>query len=175
MALVGFSMGSFVAHKVASDRPALVTELMLIGSAPTLAGSPDLDPLRAIVATFADSEPAPTDFVIDFNRDTFAPTVSETVLFRFVAEGLRLRGEVWKAALTSMGTDDHSADLVRITAKTRILYGQDDRIIPPVAQDVLRQLIPSATLVTYPGVGHMVHIEHQSAVIAEIERMLGVR
>lgn len=46
-------------------------------------------------------------------------------------------------------------DLSSIHVPTLILFGQDDRVIPPADGEKFHKAIPGATLILYPGVGHM--------------------
>jgi pimeloyl-ACP methyl ester carboxylesterase len=46
-------------------------------------------------------------------------------------------------------------DLSGIHVPTLILFGQDDRVIPPADGEKFHKAIPGATLILYPGVGHM--------------------
>lgn len=46
-------------------------------------------------------------------------------------------------------------DLSAIHVPTLILFGQEDRVIPPADGEKFRRAIPGATLILYPGVGHL--------------------
>ncbi len=48
-----------------------------------------------------------------------------------------------------------AADLSRIHVPTLILFGQDDRLIPAADGEKFHKAIPGATLIIYPGVGHV--------------------
>ena len=46
-------------------------------------------------------------------------------------------------------------DLARIHVPTLVMFGQDDRLIPAVDGERFHKAIPGATLILYPGVGHL--------------------
>jgi len=46
-------------------------------------------------------------------------------------------------------------DLSTIHVPTLVIFGRDDRLIPPADGEKFRQAIPGATLILYPGVGHV--------------------
>ena len=48
-----------------------------------------------------------------------------------------------------------AADLSRIHAPTLVMFGQDDRLIPAADGEKFHKAIPGATLILYPGVGHV--------------------
>ena len=48
-----------------------------------------------------------------------------------------------------------AADLSRIHVPTLVMFGQDDRLIPPADAEKFHKAIPAATLILYPGVGHL--------------------
>ncbi|MET3664198.1 alpha/beta hydrolase [Caulobacter sp. 1776] len=46
-------------------------------------------------------------------------------------------------------------DLSRIHIPTLVMFGQDDRLIPAADGEKFHQAIPGATLILYPGIGHV--------------------
>lgn len=46
-------------------------------------------------------------------------------------------------------------DLARIHVPTLVMFGQDDRLIPAADGEKFHKAIPGATLILYPGVGHL--------------------
>ncbi len=45
-----------------------------------------------------------------------------------------------------------------------IVWGESDRMIPPVYADVWAAAIPGATLITVPETGHMIIAENPAAI-----------
>ncbi len=46
-------------------------------------------------------------------------------------------------------------DLSALHVPTLVIFGQEDRLIPPADGDKFHKAIPDATLILYPGVGHV--------------------
>ena len=58
--------------------------------------------------------------------------------------------------------------LYRIKARTVIVWGQSDRMIPPVYGPAFQSAIAGAKLVTIPEAGHMVILEQPAKVAQAI-------
>jgi magnesium chelatase accessory protein len=58
-------------------------------------------------------------------------------------------------------------DLPRLRPPLTLVVGANDRTIPPAQAQRVRALLPSATVVTLPGVGHLAH-EEQPREIADL-------
>ena len=61
--------------------------------------------------------------------------------------------------------------LYRIKARTVIVWGESDKLIPPVYGERFRTGIAGAELVTIPEAGHMVPLEQTARVVAALDRM----
>jgi pimeloyl-ACP methyl ester carboxylesterase len=61
----------------------------------------------------------------------------------------------------------------RIKAPTLLVWGAQDRLIPPVYGEQFRRLLPNARLVTLDGAGHLVPLEQLTRVVEEISGFLG--
>jgi pimeloyl-ACP methyl ester carboxylesterase len=61
--------------------------------------------------------------------------------------------------------------LYRIRARTVIVWGEDDRMIPPAYGEAFRRGIAGAELVTVPAAGHMVIVEQAEFVAAALARL----
>ena len=60
----------------------------------------------------------------------------------------------------------------RVTAPTLLLWGKDDRLVPPVYADEFTRLIPGARLQTVEGAGHAPHLEQPEAVARTVREFL---
>jgi pimeloyl-ACP methyl ester carboxylesterase len=58
-----------------------------------------------------------------------------------------------------------SKRLYRLTAKTHLVWGREDKLVPPVYAGRWQELIPGARLTWIDGAGHMLPVE-QPAVVA---------
>ena len=61
--------------------------------------------------------------------------------------------------------------LYRIRARTVIVWGEDDRMIPPVYGEAFRRGVAGTELVTVPAAGHMVIVEKAESVVAALARL----
>jgi non-heme chloroperoxidase len=178
--IVGHSMGSFVAHKVAVLEPSRVERLVLIGGAATSAGNEVILGLNEAVQAL--EEPIDPVFVDEFQTSTFWPGngVPRELIDTAVSESLKVPASVWTQALAGLLAEDHSAELSRITAPTLILWGDQDGIFPFGDQQRLDNLIPDSTLRLYvpetfpesagPGsTGHGLHVEWPERFVDDLE------
>jgi pimeloyl-ACP methyl ester carboxylesterase len=62
--------------------------------------------------------------------------------------------------------------LARITCPTLIIWGANDRLIPPVYGEAWHRLISGSTLVSLPGTGHMPMFEQQEAWMQQVVAFL---
>ncbi len=62
--------------------------------------------------------------------------------------------------------------LHRIDRPTRVLWGAEDKIIPPAYGSRLAELIPGASLTVIPGAGHMLHVEAPQKFSDEAQRFI---
>jgi pimeloyl-ACP methyl ester carboxylesterase len=119
-ALVGHSMGSFIARAVAAQAPQRVERLVLVGSAATARNAVTQDLLREVEAL---DDPVGEDFVRAFQASTIHRAVPAAFFEQIVAERLKLPAHVWKAALSRLLAADPALDLARIRCRVLILGG----------------------------------------------------
>ena len=62
--------------------------------------------------------------------------------------------------------------LHRIDVPTHIVWGEEDRVIPPAYADALKDLIAGATVATLPGCAHLPHIEQPQAFASEVSQFI---
>lgn len=172
--LVGFSMGGMIAAEMAAVAPHAVSRLGLI----------------APVGLWLDEHPIPDLFsmlpfelpkylfhdetagakAIGANIDLTDPAFLQTFLIRN-ARQLGAAGKIL-FPIPDRGLRDR---LYRIRAKTLLLWGESDRIVPPAYARAFQSAISGADLVLIPEAGHMVAFEKTAAVTGAIERAFDAR
>ena len=162
--VMGHSMGSLVARRVAEQYPHRVSRLVLIGAILTL--DEGIDELREAVRALRD--PVPTEFVREFQQSTIHVPVPTSFFEGVVAESLRLPARVWHEVLDGLCAADDRAFLGRIAAPTLLLWGEQDAYFPRADQDALVAAIPNARLHVYPDTGHCPQWERPEEVAREL-------
>lgn len=165
--VVGHSMGSFVARRVAARAPGRVTGLLLVGAA-TSPGNVVVRDLQKAVAGLTD--PVDLQFVREFQASTIARPVPPPFFERVVAESLKLPARVWVAALdgmTAFEAGDHA-----IRCATLVVGGSNDGVFSVPEQQSLAQHIPGATVETAEGIGHALHWEDPERFVAALSHVM---
>ncbi len=166
--VVGHSMGSWIAQRVASVAPERVERLVLIGSsATTIAGA---DELKAALDEL--EEPMPEAFVREFQSSTIRRPVADAFFKRVVGESMKVPVRVWQAAAAGFVADDRWAEPERLTMPILILWGDEDTYFTLDDQNALRAALPHATFTVYPGTGHALQWEQPERFAADIETFM---
>ena len=114
--VVGHSMGSFVARRVAIAYPARVERLVLIGSG--WLGSNDVT--REVHASLKDlSDPVSREFARDFQASTAFAPVPEEFFDRIVTESLKLPARLWAELLGGVIRYDDRSEVGGIAVSRR--------------------------------------------------------
>jgi pimeloyl-ACP methyl ester carboxylesterase len=165
--LVGFSMGGMIASEMAAVAPHDVSRLVLIASVGLWLDEhpiPDLFsmlPFELPKYLFHDEEAGAK--AIGANFDLTSPDFLQTFLVRN-ARQLGAAGKIL-FPIPDRGLRER---LYRIKAKTLIIWGESDRLVPPVYAQAFRSALPGADLVLIPEAGHMVAFEKTAAVTRAI-------
>jgi len=168
--LVGFSMGGMIAAEMVAVAPHAVSRLVLIAPAGLwLDDHPIPDffsmlPFELPKYLFHDEEAGAK--AIGANIELTDPAFLQMFLVRN-ARQLGAAGKI----LFPIPERGLSGRLYRIKAKTLLIWGESDKLIPAVYADAFRKAIPGAELVLIPEAGHMVAFEKTAAVVDAIQRV----
>jgi non-heme chloroperoxidase len=165
--IVGHSMGSLVAQRVASAASDRVTSLCLIGSAASARNDVLLDLVDEVNAL---EDPVSVDFVSAFQASTIYRPIPRPFFDRVVIESLKVPAAVWKCAFKSMLESGPAA--VPASCPVSILWGDRDAVFSLSDQDSLQRHIPSAAFTALKDVGHAPHWEVPDAVVREVACIL---
>jgi pimeloyl-ACP methyl ester carboxylesterase len=179
--IVGNSMGAGLAIGLALDHPTRVSKVILIDGLPAHVMEHLASPsLRRALTTSAPS------WLVSFGNRLFGGLLLESTLREFVYDPSlltpavldrsnrnRQRRGLFKPLLT-IGTnlplwEQHFAPRIgTITHRTLIIWGEEDRVFPLPAGDILHQTIAGSTFVSIPKAGHIPQWERPELVNQEL-------
>lgn len=168
--LVGHSMGGMIAAEMAALAPNDVSRLALIAPA----GLWDDDhPIPDLFATMPYEMPqllfhdaAAGAAILTAGRNVEDPNFLQTYLVAN-ARQLGMAGRI----LFPIPERGLRQRLYRIKARTVIVWGDSDRLIPPVYAHGFKKGIKGSELVSIPEAGHMVIVEKTDAVAEAVGRL----
>jgi non-heme chloroperoxidase len=167
--VVGHSMGSLVARRVAQLHPRRVRRLVLIGTA-LIAGNVVVREVAEQIRDLPD--PVPDEFIREFAAETVYLPLPEPFLDGLVAESRKAPARVWRAVLDGIIAYDDSAELASIATPTLILGGEQDALFSPAEQAAAAAAIPGARLVLYPDTGHCPNWERPERVATDVAHFI---
>ncbi|WP_293901700.1 alpha/beta fold hydrolase [Phenylobacterium sp.] len=168
--LVGHSMGGMIAAEMAALAPNDVSRLALIAPAGLW---DDEHPIADLFATLPFEMPAllfhdavAGAAMLTAGRNVTDPNFLQTYLVTN-ARQLGMAGRI----LFPIPERGLSQRMYRIKARTVIVWGDSDRLIPPVYAHGFKKGIARAELVSIPEAGHMVTLEKPGLVAEAIARL----
>ena len=170
--LMGHSMGGMIAAEMACLAPAEVQKLVLLAPAGLWLDEHPIPDLFATLpfelAQLLFHDPARGVKLltggVDFN--------DMDALQTFLVRNARRLGTAGKI-LFPIPNRRLAKRLYRQTAPTLVLWGADDRFIPPVYAERWKELLPDAEVVSIERAGHMLPYEQPEACADAIARFLG--
>lgn len=138
VALMGHSMGGHVALRLAAQNPERVNRLVLVCASGLLRGHPVRLALRLPHAGLK-------------GRASFLPRI----LFDSTRAGLP---NLWRSGLGVLA-DDTAPRLASVKARTLVIWGERDVVIPPALGRALADGIPGAQYLEIPRAGHVVMVD----------------
>jgi len=168
--LVGHSMGGMIAAEMAAVTPNDVSRLALICPAGLwdddhpIADIFSLLPYEMPKILFHDAEAGAA--MLTAGRKVEDPNFLQTYLVTN-ARQLGMAGRI----LFPIPERGLAQRLYRIKAKTVIVWGDSDRLVPPFYAHAFKKGIGRAELVSIPEAGHMVVLEQPAAVVEAIGRL----
>ena len=151
--IVGHSMGSFIARRVAERAPARIARLVLVGTAMT-ARNPVVQHLMTVAESLTD--PVDETFIREFQAGTIWRSVPQAFFEQVVAESRLLPARVWKQSIA--GILEYQPQWP-ITVPTTVLGGELDAVFSPVEQAAVFTATERSTFHLEPGIGHALHWE----------------
>jgi pimeloyl-ACP methyl ester carboxylesterase len=172
--LIGFSMGGMIASEMAAVAPNDVSQLVLIASAGLWLDDHPIPDLFSVMPfelpKYLFHDEAAGAKAIGANIELTDPAFLQTFLVRN-ARQLGAAGKIL-FPIPYRGLADR---LYRIKAKTLLVWGESDKLVPPIYARAFQSAIPHAELVLIPEAGHMVAYEKTAEVLAAIERVFDER
>lgn len=164
--LVGHSLGSLVASRVAIDHPERLAGLVLAGAfGHPLGANPAMEEVRPFTAL---EDPVPREVAHEFQSSTLTRPLPDGMLDGFVAESLKVPAHVWRGIFGNIPQVDLSDELGAITAPTLILQGDADAFVTQSDSDMLLDAIPGSRLTVYENAGHAMHWEQPERFAADV-------
>jgi pimeloyl-ACP methyl ester carboxylesterase len=168
--LVGFSMGGMIASEMAAVAPDSVSRLALIAPAGLWLDDhpiPDIfSMLPYELPQYLFHDPAAGAKIMSAGA---ADMSDPKFLQAFLVQNARQLGAAGKF-MFPIPERGLASRLYRIKAKTILIWGDSDKLIPPVYAKAFQKGIPGAELVIIPQAGHVVPFEKPAEVIRAISR-----
>jgi pimeloyl-ACP methyl ester carboxylesterase len=179
-AALGHSMGGFVAQALVLSRPDLVSKLIL--SATNFGGPNHIPVTPEALAVLTDMEADPIERLRRGIVVSTAPGFAEAhpeIIDQWVAHRIEcpILPEPYQAQIAigmALQSEEASFEhrLKDVQAPTLILFGADDKVVPPGNAELLARDIPNSTIHILPNAGHFYPFDATDAAVAAIVEFL---
>ena len=177
-AVMGHSMGGFVAQALALSRPELISKLIL--SATNFGGPNHVPVTPEALAVLTDTESDPIErlrrgIVISTTpgfEDEHPEIIEEWLAYRVEHPIDPAAYQAQLAIGLSLASEEAAFEgkLQQVELPTLILFGEDDKVVPPGNAQLLDRELPNSTVVILPNAGHFFPFDApQRAVEAVVE------
>jgi pimeloyl-ACP methyl ester carboxylesterase len=160
--LIGHSLGSAIALRLAVDYPSLVSRLALVGGGARL---------RVLPAVLAKAQSDPHAAKEELVKLGFAPS-HQNQANAFLKRPDPTAPAMLYRDLAACDGFDMMSELGHIAQPTLVVTGEEDRLTPPKYAQFLAERLDNARLMLIPDAGHYVHIEAPAAVAAALSNWL---
>ncbi len=175
-ALLGFSMGGYVAFEILRRAPERVVRLALLDTS-ARPDTPEQTAQRqallrlARTGTFKGVTPRLLPRLVHPSR-LADPTVTEPIFAMAASIG---RDGFLRQQTAIMGRPDNRSLLAAIRVPTLVLCGRDDQLTPPALSEEVAAAVPGAELVLVDECGHVSPLERPDIVTAALAAWLSAR
>lgn len=174
-AVIGISMGSYVAAQAAILEPERVSRLVLV--VPKAHGTTSSVAAYAARRGIDLGAVSPEEMLALMADALWSPHTPQArrdeILAAVHRDRVVLTAEEQAAVERSLAGFDLRPGLARITAPTLVISGRADGLNPPEAGEELAKLIPGARFAIYENSGHMLAAEEPERLVAELTEFLG--
>jgi pimeloyl-ACP methyl ester carboxylesterase len=168
-ALIGLSMGGYVAFEILRRAPERVARLALLDTQARADTEQAKARRRGLMRLAEKGEfrgVSPRLMPLFLHRDRLSDTAL-TGTVRAMAEDTGREGFL-RQQTAIMGRPDSRPGLGSIACPTLVLAGREDAVTPPERQLEMAAAIPDATLVLVPRCGHLAPLERPDAVTRQL-------
>ena len=172
-ALAGLSMGGIVAMEVIRQAPGRVTRLALMDTNP-LAEAPERAKLRDEQITRVLGGALETVIREDMKPHYLAGgSDRRTILDLCMDMALVLGPDVFSRQSRALQSRPDQCETLRcVDVPTLILHGAEDRLCPAERHELMRDLVPGATLIRIDDAGHLPTLEQPKPTNEALEKWL---
>ena len=161
--ILGLSMGGYIAQELAINYPHIVKSLILACTGPGGERAVLMSPER--LKKFTANEGLSPEQILRKDMDIYFSdkfiTEHPGKIIEFIEISLRYYQppDAFMRQFAACLKHDTVKRLNRITVPTLIMAGDDDPLVPPENSQILKELIPHAELIFFPGKRHCFFIE----------------